>query len=48
MRPGDDKSIDRKMQFMPVVPPTVVSLCLVSVHINLFITQLVITQFVIT
>ena len=48
MRAGDDKSIDRKMQFMPVVPPTVVSLCLVLVHLKLFITQLIITQFVIT
>ena len=25
MYPGGDKSIDRKMQFMPIVPPTVVS-----------------------
>ena len=36
MRPGDDKSIDRKQQFMPVVPPTVVSLLLCSALPRMF------------
>ena len=45
MKPGDDKSIDRKMQFIPVVPPTVVSLGLVLDYRKCFLILLFLGRF---